>query len=181
MEDNKKDFDLFLNCLKKACEKIDNDYIEFKIFGSEWKYKERVYCYELYHQLRCILGESSSYKLNGEVDKARHPIIQKALSAKKPDFIVHVSGEMDKNLVVIEVKSVTTAKKSFSKLKKDLETLEGFLDKANYKNAIMLIYGSIDDRLLQKIKDEFEKYKAKKEKRMLLIWHQKCGEEPKIE
>ena len=178
MEDSKKDFDLFLNCLKEACKKIDNDYIEFNIAGSEWIYRERVYCYELYHQLRCILGESSPYKLNGEVDKDGHPIIKKALGAKKPDFIVHVPGGMDKNLVVVEVKSVTRAKKGFSKLKKDLETLEGFLDKANYKNAIMLIYGDVDDKLLQKIKEEFKKYETEKGKQMLLIWHQECGKKP---
>lgn len=181
MEDNKKDFDLFLNCLEEACEKIDSSYFKLNVASSdseEQKDRERVYCYEFYHQLRCILGESSPYKLNGEVDKDGHPIIHEALGAKKPDFIVHVPGGMDKNLVVVEVKSVTRAKKDFSKLKKDLETLEGFLDKANYKNAIMLIYGDVDDKLLQKIKEEFKKYETEKGKQMLLIWHQECGKKP---
>lgn len=178
MENNKSDFDLFLSCLEEACEKVDNSYIEFHVAGSEeWIYRERVYCYELYHQLRCVLGESSPYRLNGEVDKAGHTIVS---GGNKPDFIVHVQGEMNKNLVVIEVKPVAVIKDKFKKLREDLEKLEKFLNEANYKNAIMLIYGKCDDNLLQKIKGEFEKYNIKKGKQMLLIWHQKCGEKPII-
>ncbi|MCK5466278.1 hypothetical protein KAI56_02140 [Candidatus Parcubacteria bacterium] len=178
MENNKSDFGLFLNCLKEACEKVDNSYIEFRTVGSEeWIYRERVYCYELYHQLRCILGESFPYKLNGEVDKAGHAIVY---GKKKPDFIVHVPGEMNKNLVVIEVKSVTTIKDDFNKLTEDFKKLERFLNEANYKNAIMLIYGNVEKDLLRKIKDEFKNIKIEKGKQMLLIWHQKCGEKPII-
>ncbi len=175
MENNKSDFNSFLSCLMKACERVDDSYIEFNIAGSDWKYKERVYCYELYHQLRCILGESFPYKLNGEVDKVGHTIVS---GKKKPDFIVHVPGEMDKNLVVVEVKLATAIKDKFKKLREDLEKLEKFLNKANYKNAIMLIYGECDDNLLQRIKDEFRNIKIEEEKQMLLIWHQKCGEKP---
>ena len=178
MENSKNDFDLFLSSLKKACERVDNSYIKFHAAGSEeWIYRERVYCYELYHQLRCVLGESSLYKLNGEVDKAGHTIVS---GGKKPDFIVHVQGEMNKNLVVIEVKSVTTIKDDFNKLTEDFKKLERFLNEANYKNAIMLIYGNVEKDLLRKIKDEFKNIKIEKGKQMLLIWHQKCGEKPII-
>lgn len=102
MENN---FDSFLRCLGEAGRGIDSHYIKLNVAGSAKQiYRERVYCYELYHQLRCVLGDSSLYELNGEVDKAGHPIIQKALGAKKPDLIVHVQGKMAKNLAVIEVK-----------------------------------------------------------------------------
>jgi len=176
VENNKSDFNSFLSCLRKACKGVDNSYIELNIAGSKDQiYRERVYCYELYHQLRCILGESFPYKLDGEIDKAGHTII---LNAKKPDFIVHVPGNMSKNLVVIEVKTIIAINDNFEKLKDDFKKLEKFLNKAKYKNAIMLIYGKCDGDLLQKIKEEFKKYKVKKEKQMLLIWHQKCGEEP---
>ncbi|MCK5122788.1 MAG: hypothetical protein KAQ87_01400 [Candidatus Pacebacteria bacterium] len=177
MENSKNDFDSFLSYLKEACESVDDSYIEFNIAGSDWKYRERVYCYELYHQLRCVLGESFPYKLNGEVDKAGHAIV---LGKKKPDFIVHVPGEMDKNLVVVEVKLATAIKDEFKKLREDLEKLKRFLNEANYKNAIMLIYGNIEKDLLRKIKDEFKNIKIEKEEQMLLILHQKCGEEPII-
>lgn len=83
MKNNKKDFDLFLNCLYKACKKIESSYIRLDVASSEEQiYRERVYCYELYHQLRCILGKNFPYKLNGEIDKAGHPIIQEAFGAK---------------------------------------------------------------------------------------------------
>jgi len=137
----KKDSQHFLESLKKACERIDRHYFQLDVAGSEEPiYRERVYCYELYHQLRCILGDTFPYKLDGEVDKAGHPIIRSELGPKKPDFIVHVPGEMNRNLMVIEVKPVTV-KNKINELKEDLKTLKEFLHKARYYRAIMLIYG----------------------------------------
>lgn len=179
MENNKKDFDLFLSCLEKACKKIESNYIKLDVADSEKQiYRERVYCYELYHRLRCVLGERHDYELNGEVDKAGHSIIKEALGAKKPDFIVHVQGEMKKNLAVIEVKPVIV-KKEPNKLEKDLKTLEGFLSEAKYHYAIMLIYGESEGGLPQKIIDKFNKYIKNKNIQIILIWHHSCGEKPK--
>src|SRR4030043_1988755 len=99
-----KDFECFMQCLMKAGEKIEPHYFQIPTAGSdELIYRERVYCYELYHQLRIALGDDFSYKLDGEVDKAGHLSIR---GGKKPDFIVHIPDEMDRNLVVIEVKPI---------------------------------------------------------------------------
>jgi hypothetical protein len=98
-----QDYQYFIKSLIDAAEKIEPHYFQLPVAeGEEPKYRERVYCYELYHQLRCILGDNFQfqYKLNGEVDKRGHPIFRKA---KKPDFIVHSPGDMKHNLVVIEV------------------------------------------------------------------------------
>jgi hypothetical protein len=88
----------------KAIQNIDAHYFQLTVArNDELIYRERVYCYELYHQLRLLLGDDFPYKLDGELDKRGHAIIS---DGKKPDFVIHVPGEMGQNLVVIEVKTV---------------------------------------------------------------------------
>ena len=174
MEDK---FNYFVRYLIEACSRIDQHYFQLAVAGYEEAiYRERVYCYELYHQLRCILGDIYPYKLNGEVDKIGHPIIHQELGAKKPDFIVHVPGGMNKNLVVIEVKSVSVNDK-IRKLRADLETLKGFLNKAGYYRAIMLVYGNIERRLPCKIQDEI---KNVSDNRVIFIWHAEAKTKPEV-
>lgn len=167
----------FIRCLKEAGRRVDRHYFQLDIAGSEESiYRERVYCYELYHQLRCVLGDSFPYKLDGEVDKAGHPIIRQELGARKPDFIVHVPGKMNRNLAVIEVKPLTI-KNRISELREDLKTLQGFLDKARYYRAIMLIYGDGESDLPNEIPDEVGELR---EERILLVWHQGYGKRPVV-
>jgi len=46
----KEDFHQFLKCLMKAIQNIDTHYFQLHFAGNdELKYRERVYCYELYH------------------------------------------------------------------------------------------------------------------------------------
>jgi len=168
-----KDFQHFINYLKKAIKKIDAHYFQLPIAeNDEPIYRERVYCYELYHQLRCMLGDGFPYKLNGEVDKSGHPIIR---NAKKPDFVVHKPGDMKHNLVVIEVKPITV-KDRLNKLKEDLETLKWFLNEANYCRAVMLIYGNIKGVLPESIKHEIENIDNQ---RIIVLWHSEPNKEPK--
>jgi hypothetical protein len=99
------EFKHFMRCLEEAGRRIDRHYFQLDVAGSEESiYRERVYCYELYHRLRYVLGDSFPYKLDGEVDKEGHPIIRPRLGPKKSDFIVHVPGKMNRNLIIIEVK-----------------------------------------------------------------------------
>lgn len=71
------------------------------------RFRERVYCYELYHQLRLALPANFLYTLQGEVDKMGHPIITGGV---KPDFILHKSGTMNDNFLVIEVKPLNNTR-----------------------------------------------------------------------
>ena len=168
------DFKQFLGYLIKAIKNMDGHYFQLPIAGNEEPiYRERVYCYELYHQLRCILVDRLPYKLNGEVDKAGHSIIR---TAKKPDFIVHLPGDMEYNLVVIEVKPVTVNDR-IDDLIKDFKTLKWFLGEAKYYRAIMLIYGMKNNDLPEKIKDEIEKID---DKRIIIIWHSEANKKPEI-
>jgi hypothetical protein len=137
-------------------------------------FRERVYCYELYHQLRVSLGDDFPYKLNGEVDKRSYSQIVPFVGAKKPDFIVHVPGLMKRNLVVMEVKP-NTARPSY--LRKDLATLRGFLDKAGYYRGVMLIYGNGRGALEESIRNVL-KTQGANDGRMEYFWHSGPKKEP---
>ena len=170
---DKADFNYFMRCLIKAGTKIDSHYFKLPVAGAEKPiFRERVYCYELYHQLRCILGDDFPYKLDGEVDKATHPILK---GAKKPDFIVHVPGTMDRNLAVIEVKSVDA---NSNEIKNDLEKLKGFLDTA-YNRAIMLIFGD-DSSKIECARSEIDSLPREYAEHILLIWHKKPNAKPRV-
>lgn len=122
--------------LKEATSKISSDYFQLALAGSKMEiYRERLYCYELYHQLRNIWPAGSEYQLGGEIDKQGHEIID---SNVKPDFLVHVPGSMDKNHTIIEVKPICADPGG---IKKDLETLTEFRRNVAYGKAIYLIYG----------------------------------------
>ena len=84
----------FINQLKEAGKKIEKHYFQLDVACSEEPiFRERVYCYELYHRLRCELAggckpdDSYPYKLDGEVDKAGHPIVHPNLGSVKPDLL----------------------------------------------------------------------------------------------
>jgi hypothetical protein len=157
----------------EAGEKIEPHYFQIPTAGSGGlKYRERVYCYELYHQLRIALGDDFPYKLAGEMDKAGHPLIRPTLGPKKPDFIVHIPGRMNKNLVIIQVKPITVEHRD---LGEDIKILRRFLEEASYCRAIMLIYGDKErrNRIIQRAKDLIGN-----NDRILLIWHRRPRERP---
>lgn len=98
-------------------------------------YRERVYCYELYHQWRKLWPLDCAYSLSGEIDKAGHPLVR---GGDKPDFLVHIPGEMN-NLLIVEVKSAVGPK---HKIADDLMKLCRFRRAPiSYEHAIFLIYG----------------------------------------
>lgn len=174
-----EDFNYFMECFKKAGERMeDAHYFKIKFARSEeLKFRERVYCYELYHQLRNALGDEFEYKLDGEVDKIGHLFYQET-GPKKPDLIVHVPGDMDRNLVVIEVKPVTVVTR-ITELEEDIKTLKGFLKEGKYYRAIMLIYGN-GQELPKKIVSEVKSLIMNYEKcnQILLVWHSGLGHKP---
>ena len=77
--------------LSEAAANVDEMYFHFRIDGGDAPiFRERVYCYELYHQMRLLWPKTTKYFLNGEVDKAAHPILRELdADNAKPDFLVH--------------------------------------------------------------------------------------------
>lgn len=96
--------------------------------------RERVYCYELYHQLRLALC-NSPLTLTGEPDKRGHPsFIGKQ---PNPDFILHTPGHHGNNTAVIEVE----CRLGKAHLAKDLKTLKLMKEKG-YRVLVLLLFAA---------------------------------------
>jgi hypothetical protein len=180
MPEKEKHFRKFQEILQWATKSMHQYYFRIAMANLRGHcFRERVYCYELYHQLRLSL-QCFPYTLQGEMDKNGNPIIHREISAVKPDFILHEPGTMKNNLVVMEVKPLNNANRP--QLKKDLYTLTRFLDLGYYR-AIHLIYGSLrsDDGGISKIIRTYREYmnptrlNAYRGK-LLLYWHRNNGE-----
>lgn len=136
--------------ITKATAAIKRGYFHLPIDSGDPVYRERVYCYELYHQMRSRWPAGCKYYLNGELDKAGHPLL-KELGAdnKKPDFLVHKPGDMSGNHAIIEVKKAGAEPDD---IHKDIETLDRFVRNVDYKRAIYLFFGhTADDGLTKRI------------------------------
>ena len=133
--------------LEEATRRVPKEYFQLPVAGQEDPvYRERVYCYELYHHVRSLWPESTDYSLCGEADKAGHRLIRgDNLDKTKPDFWVHVPGRMD-NELVMEVKPINAQKNG---VEKDLQTLTAYRRYAEYRRAILLVYGGATDDFYQ--------------------------------
>lgn len=139
--------------LREGSRLIGEGYMRLPVAGANPKYRERVYCYELYHQLRCQWPEDFLYTLCGEIDKRKHAYVRgDYLDNIKPDFLVHEPGYMhpDSNLLAIEVKPANAASEKIvadlqklTALRKDLRNSRG--ERANYQHAIFWLYGGVPD------------------------------------
>jgi hypothetical protein len=135
--------------LSEATRAIDGRYFHLAVDSGPPIYRERVYCYELYHQMRSLWPSDCPFCLNGEVDKAGHPILPKrGVRRAIPDLLVHQPGSMRGNYAIIEVKNPLARSVGINK---DLKKLDLFARKVEYQRAIYLTYGGVDDRLVDTI------------------------------
>ena len=137
--------------ISRATAAIKHGYFHLPIDGGDPVYRERVYCYELYHQMRSRWPARCKFYLNGELDKAGHPLLHElGANNKKPDFLVHKPGDMSGNHAIIEVKKVGAKPDD---VLKDIDTLDRFVRKVGYQRAIYLFFGhEADVALIEKIK-----------------------------
>jgi len=162
----------FTKALKDSFLALDRKYFKVERFEAESRYFERVYCYELYHQLRKHLDpiEGFPYYLHGEIDKDGHDVVKTALGAGlKPDFIIHDPGFMDNdtNLAVMEVKTIYQVYEADYAM----DHLRKFLHKVEYSYGIQLIFGDDERRdLPKKLKDYDED--------ITVLWHREVGKVP---
>lgn len=132
--------------LSAATAAVASEYFLLPVHGSDPVYRERVYCYELYHQMRQRWLANTSYRLNGEIDKRSHPYCADG-AAPKPDFLVHEPGTGN-NHAIVEVKSVQGSDEGTAK---DFKTLLHFRHQLGYELAIYLIYGAAADDAIKKL------------------------------
>ncbi|MGA7806063.1 hypothetical protein [Bradyrhizobium sp.] len=127
--------------LAVATAHIQPEYFYLPVHGGAPVYRERVYCYELYHQMRLRWPDGCPFKLNGEVDKAGHPILsQLGANYAKPDLLVHGPGDMGMNHAIVEVKSVEAR---FQGIRKDLKTLSLFRSTVGYVSVAAFFDGPL--------------------------------------
>ena len=179
-----EDFCAFTSVLFGAAARVAESYFQLPVAGSEdSRYRERVYTYELYHQLRASWpAELARYSLGGEVDKTGHPLVRGGkLEKAKPDLLVHVPGIMDHNLAVVEVKAALPAD---SDVRKDIAKLSAFCDPVGpgYVGGIFLVYGTAsadEGALMERFSSALDDYKPMLT-RIHLALHRRPGDLPVI-
>ena len=125
-----------------ATSQIEEHYFELPIDGGDRIFRERVYCYELYHRMRLTgIFNSRDFVLSGEVDKSGHPHLPDG-QKRIPDFIVHSPGCMRKNHAVIEVKSARVFDDGrMDDIDTAFKSLLFFINKFSYDRGIFLVFG----------------------------------------
>ncbi len=166
-------FEIFLNALLSATEKIEEKYFHLPVTYRAYIYRERAYCYELYHQIRKLLPIDFQYVLSGEINKAGHPLIVGSCGSITPDFLVHNPGHMggDDNLAIIEVKTIIGADFTTEGegLLKDIETIQCMTSiKNGYYKGIIVIFGSENNEKKTQI-ERIYKERCDTEKVILII------------
>lgn len=132
-------FDTFIGLVTAAAAHVGGMYFQLPVAELEDPlYRERVYCYELYHWIRDGWN-GFDFSLGGEVDKTGHPIFRQGPYARsKPDLLCHRPGDMDGNLACVEVKPCVRPADEF---REDLEKLTWFCHNARYYRGIFMVYG----------------------------------------
>lgn len=140
-----------LNVVKSGLNNVGEEYYKVvTTYSDEGISRERVFAYELYHQIRMI-NNNSGLVLHAEIDKRGHHDFKKK-EQKNPDFIFHVPGEYNLKSVVVELKVDLNAG-----MKKDFETLDMFIRNFHYEYGIFIILNfSVDEvkKEIQKINKE---------------------------
>ena len=122
---------MILQALETASRSISADYFLLPIAGRDRPIRrERVYCYELYHQLRLEL-RGSQLTLTGEPDKRGHP----DFPGINPDFILHTPGHHADNTAAVEVE----CRLGKAHLVKDLRNLK-VMRARGYRTAVLLLF-----------------------------------------
>ncbi len=166
--------------IRKATARVGADYFHLKIDGGDPIYRERVYCYELYHQVRRLWPTDTPFLFQGEVDKSGHMNFPPKLG-KTPDFLIHTPGDGSGNHTVIEVKPAKVNKsgsirRNTGGIRKDLETLSRFKREARYQCAIYLVYGCKAADFAEHVKEIAEKVQEFELEPIELWLHEESGE-----
>lgn len=154
--------------LDKAIEQTKNEYIWLETEGSNLQ--ERVFAYELYHQIRHELeknksensgdnstvpcGEQISLKVHGEIGKES---VESDEKNNFPDLVIHHSlTDTENQALAIEIKFLQ--KCNNLNLLKDLKKLSDYLIKlrfnyqsANFKDVVFVVIGAKEDDLINRL------------------------------
>jgi len=123
-----------MNMLKIALSKVPKDFHKIKMNKDEERYRERIFCYELYHRFRCLMKNDNDIifhdiTLHGELDKKGN----KNYNGEIPDFVLHSPGDNDRNLFIVEVKVNPEGD-----IEGDLKKLIEFVGHHKYQHGVLI-------------------------------------------
>jgi len=168
-------FERLADMLGTAATRVGPNYFQLPVAAADAMYRERVYCYELYHQIRELWGDFP-FSLGGEIDKSGHPsFVDGPYARAKPDLLIHTPGSMDENLAVVEVKPATTRQKG---IRDDIRKLRWFHQNANYFVGVFLVYGEAGDPeiVAQRVRDSAAAQDDLES--LVCLYHRHVGERP---
>jgi hypothetical protein len=147
-----EDIEKYINLVKSSIPKVGPKYYKLPTtYKPSGIIRERVFCYELYHQMRCQMTESNQLSLNAEIDKSGHRDIDPE-DRKNPDFVFHIPGSFQGPTLIVEVKGRLSDPKR--RIMKDLRTLLTFVSKYKYKAGIFILYNHSFDELKKALGQE---------------------------
>lgn len=178
MED---DMDKYIELLLEATRNVSKEY--FKVHPdarkSIEKHYERIFCYELYHQMRCIQEKNSDlqeFTIHGELVKTAY---EDNYGGGMPDFIVHVPGKQ-KNHIVVEVK--TASGFTAEPILEDFKKLSLYVSRNHYKFGVFLWVNHDVEEFKEKLLKGHEKFfmSLKAPHSNIFIICVQCGKEPTV-
>ena len=176
-----KFFNQLLQILKESITNIENEFFFFHVAGNENPIeRERVYCGELYHQIRNRIKEFP-FSVNIEPDKKKHPSIEKICGPINPDMVIHNPGIMstESNLAVIEIKR--SSGNLTNGIMKDVKTINCMTTIENgYYGGILIIFGQLTNARKFNLISRILENKLEKTKRFIIILHNEVGVSPEI-
>ncbi len=126
----------YIDLIEDALQRIADAYFLLPtIYTRAGITRERIFCYEFYHQIRCLIGDNDLL-LHGEIDKRGHRDFAPDHRVN-PDFVFHVPGTHERNTVVVEVKGNLNE----AGIRKDFNTLLNFTEHYGYRLGIFVLFG----------------------------------------
>lgn len=145
----------YLCIVKDAVEQIEAGFFKLTSACGDDPIRERVFCYEFYHQFRQRMDDCDPLSMHGELDKSGRAY--KRYGNEKPDFLLHQPGVETQNLIVMEVKGKFQA----ADVKCDIEKLLRFTEHHKYEIGLFLIYNVCLDRLRTGLANYAESWKMR--------------------
>jgi len=158
----------FLDKLVLSIKNVDENYFQIPTaYEPDGISRERVFCYELYHQFRMILGNDYPFSLHGELDKSGHISFPPELQGI-PDFLLHKPGTHDGNMVIMEVKGRLDP----DNIILDFRKINRFIShpEIHYQYGVFLIYNfSIENIMNRRVYELFRNVPQETDQKIYLI------------
>lgn len=139
----------YIALFRKAFDNMPQSYYKvITTYNKDGIVRERAFCYELYHIVRCLQTDKEPLILNGEIDKRGHSVF-KDKDRKNPDFVFHRQGSFAENELICEVKGII---RNDDGIVKDIKTLSNFVRRYNYSMGLFILYNHSVEELSRYLK-----------------------------